>query len=319
MIAPLSAAEKRSFLLYILVILITSACSFFGTAGLALAALTVGLFGAFRLTYFFEGHIKNIPPFLSLPARLLFGLVEKEQGYKKNILHRLIQKDIIIWFMIGLLYMGWIIFCGLYVIPHSDIAQIFEKDLPIIPALSYLNIYHTIEGIIWLSLIGLIIFLAFTYAQSEIILKFSFFFFIPLFGILFLFNLWHSYFIFSLPPLYTTLIQGIGAGKSDLIFTNQPDIFLYPPTEIFMRYIESGLIGIILFFGLFLVPTAAFIRKISYPKTSLFYPLCGFAILLCLFINDSFLIDPPILRPLQIVGLTLIGLAWGQKKLDKSP
>jgi hypothetical protein len=314
----LPASEKRSFLLYLFIVCFSICCLFFGTVGLSLVSVTLGFFGFFRLIYFLEGHIKNIPSFMTLPGKILFGLSEKESDYKKHILKRLQQKDILFWFICGVLYTGWVIFCGLNIKSHDDISIIFKKDLTVVMGLSYLNIYETFHGIVWICISGLILFLALTYSQSKSFLKNSFIFFLPLFvGLSFLLG-WYVFqknnFVFSFPPFYTGLIQGIGIGKADLIYTYQKDIFLYPPTDLFKRYIEVGLVGIILFFILFLIPFLMFLKNIIRQETHAFYSFCASLVLLSLVIIDSFVIDPVLLRPLQIIGLTLVGLVWGHTK-----
>jgi len=314
-----SATEKRFFFLYLFIICISAISVSFGQSGLALSAVILGFFGFFRLTYLLEEQIKNMPSFLSLPSKILFGLSEKEESYKNNIFKVLQQRDVMGFFIISFFYMAWVIFCGVHMISQEKVSNIFQKDIPTIPALSYLNLYETMQGIIGFSMIGMVVLLSMTFSQSKIFLKIMVVFLMPIFLILLIYNFWQSDFIFSLPPLYTALMQGIGAGKAEILFTHQGDIFLYPPTELFMRYIEVGLIGLILFFALCVIPAFYFLKNIISPGVADFYLLSGFGVLLCLFAVDCFLIGPELTHSLQIIGFSIVGMAWGIKITPQNP
>lgn len=308
-----SATEKRFFFLYLLIVFIVAVTVSLGQTGLALSALILGFFSFFRLTYLLEGQIRKMPIFSSLPSKILLGLGEKEESYKNNIFKTLQQKDVMSFSAIGFLYALWVIFCGVHRVSQEEVSNIFQKDIPAIPALSYLNIYETMQGVIELSIIGLLVLLSMTFSQSKIFLKIMITFSMPIFVMLLIYILLQSDFIFSMPPLYTALMQGIGAGKADILFSHQSDIFLYPPTELFMRYIEVGLIGLILFFSICVIPAFYFFKNIMLFGVIDFHVLSGFGVFLCLFAVDCFLINPELTHSLQIIGFSIVGLAWGSK------
>jgi len=312
-----SASEKRSFFLYLFVLIVCAVSVSFGQSGFALCAVILAFFGLFRLAYLFEQHLKNFSHFLSLPSKILFGLSEKEEEHKKNILKTLQRKDIITFFGIGFLYVLWIIFCGLHVISQEEISNIFQKDIPNIPTFSYLNTYETVQGVVWIGIVALIIFSSISFSQSKFFLKIGMIIMMPIFLLLLCYVLWKADFIFSLPPLYTALMQGIGAGKADLLFSHQGDIFLYLPTGLFMRYIEVGLIGLMLFFAIFLIPAFYFLKNIVSASSTDFYFLSGLGVILCLFAVDCFLISPELILPLQMIGFSIVGMAWGRKRAGK--
>lgn len=313
-----SASEKRSFFLYLFVLIICAISVSFGQSAFSLCVVILGFFGLFRLAYLFENNLKKLSYFSSLPSKILFGLSENEEEHKKNILKTLRRKDIIMFFGIGFLYVLWVVFCGIHIIAQEEISSIFQKDIPNISAFSYLNVYETMRGVAWFGVLALIIFISISFSQSKLCLKTGIILMTPIFLLLLCYIIWKADFIFSLPPLYTALMHGIGAGKADLLFSHQANIFLYPPTELFMRYIEVGLIGLMLFFAIFLIPAFYFLKNILSAHAVDFYLLLGLGVIFSLFAVDCFLINPAPVRPLQMIGFLIVGMAWGYTRSNKN-
>lgn len=314
MAPPIFPAEKRSFLMFLGVVFVI--CCLFLMNGkaeaLSLCGVLIGFFGFFRLTFLLEEKGQEVS-ILTLPARLIFGLSASENQYKKTVWQCLQNKEVLIWFLIGFLYVSWLIYCSftLSFSLSSEEPIFFVKNIPDGSIFSYLNIYEVVRGVLSASILGLVIFLSITYGVSVFFFKKTFFILFLLFIIAFGFIILKSDLIFSLPPFYTSLFQGVGFGKADLIFNNQPDIFIYPPTEIFKRYLEAGLIGIILFYAAQSVALYSFIHYFVTDNAPKLWAGCGLFCLFLIFIVDSFIIAPVALEPFKVLGFTLLGLCWG--------
>lgn len=309
----LSAIEWRSFFFFITLFLVSFVLLFFENQNvifLALVAQLLGFFGLFRLAYFID-EVQSMPRFVSLPARLLFGLSEAEEQYKKQVLHRLQKTDIYIWLGVGFLYLIWLMICCFNVFSSSEISNLFERDVPVVPALSYINMYETLRGISFIGIIALISFLSLTYSQHQKFLKCGLIIFLPVFIMAYIFEMLNVQFVFTLPPFYTSLIQGIGLGKGALLFDAQPDIFITSPTSLFMRYIETGLVGVMCFYALFVPIIFMFFRALLRSTGQNYTALIGFIVLGLLFALDSFVVQPEYYKSLVLLGQAVVALCWG--------
>lgn len=322
MASSLIATEKRSFflfiaiLLFVLILLINNAHPW----SLSLGAIIMGLFGFFRLTYLLELKVANMPVFLSLPSRLIFGLHQAEDQHKENIWAIFQQKEILIVIAFGFLYASWFLYCsfinndGLNL--PRDVSIFFEKDMPALLSFSYLNIYGVVQQILLLNLFALVLFLSLSYG---LVLPYFKTLFLLLFGAFILLFGWiviQSDLVLSLPPFYTVLIEGVGFGKADLIYQSQPEIFLYPLTGLFKNYLEGGLVGLLLLYALH-GTVATLLLKRFFKDTESGEPLqklwsgAGLVCLCLLFINHIILSPPPFIATFHALGLSLVGLCWG--------
>lgn len=308
-----SVLEKRNFFIFIMIaVLITVLFFIQGNHQiiLSVSGLVLGFLGLFRLIYLIEEKMKNIPSILTLPARLLFGLDKSEEAYKEKIIKRFQFKEIIIWFLIGFFYVLWALYCSFREVSFEQITTLFQKDLPFISAFSYLNSYNVLLSLISICIFGITIFLSVSYTQNQKLIKnavlFLFFIFFSMAFVQFL----QADFVNSLPPLYTALTQGIGWGKADLIFTYRPDIAVYPPTELFKRYIETGLIGAFLFYASFLPILISMVYGVMKRSRESIFSLVGLCVLLILFVTDSLIWPSFLTEPIKILGFVLIGLCW---------
>lgn len=321
--STLTFAEKRSFFLFIgvLFLVFIFLVKVDDPLFLSLGAIIIGLFGFLRLTYLLEYKIANIPAFLSLPSRLIFGLHQAEDAHKKKIWAIFQQKEILILIAFGLFYILWFLYCSFTQNNGTDfpreISIFFEKDMPALLPFSYLNIYEVVRHILSLNLYVLVLFLSLSYGPALSYFKGIF---LILFGVfLFLFGwlLIQSDLILSLPPFYTMLIEGIGFGQADVMYQSQPEIFLYPLTGLFKNYLEGGMVGLLLFYALHGVIAAAlltqFLKNVDdvIPALRKLWGGIGLFCLFLLFMTHVILSAPPFIQAFQILGYGLVGMCWG--------
>lgn len=321
MATPFSPSEKRSFLLFLGVFIVVFILLLRGdnSNNYAVCAIIMGLFGFFRLSFLLEYKLKGAPGFLTLPSRLIFGLHHAEDQHKKDIWKRLQSKEVFIFMMCCALYATWLLWCSFsdlsFVKFSEEITIFFEKDVPALPVFSYLNIYIIMDHILFMILAIVIIFLSFSYGEGLSSFKYACGFTLFIFIGLFLWIAVTSDFILSLPPFYTSLIQGIGFGKADIIYQSQPDIFLYPLTGLFKNYLEGGLIGLSLFYTMFGLIFMQFVKSVSSINAVPFrHNLWGGVGLFCLFVMfivNAVFITPPFIDAFNIMGLMVVGLCWG--------
>ncbi len=321
MISALVSVEKRSFYLFIVVLIVvfTFLLSDAHPSFLSLGAVMMGLFGFFRLTYLLEYRLINMPAFLSLPSRLIFGLHQAEDQHKKNIWKLFQQKEIFLFILLGFFYGVWFLYCSFSHdagenLPH-EIAVFFETDMPALLPLSYLNMYEVIRHILYFNLFALILFLSLSYGAALPYFKGIFLLLFGIFMFLFGWLLVQSDLILSLPPFYTLLIEGIGFGKAEIIYQSQPDIFLYPLTGLFKNYIEGGLVGLFLLYALHGVMAVSLLTIFFDEKyacqTQRLWSGAGLFCLVLLLVTHITLSAPALINAFQALGFALIGLCWG--------
>ncbi len=319
---PPSSFEKRSFFIFIFLILFSSFLFILKNNNefpLALSAFLLGMFGIFRFIYLMNEKIKNIPSFLTLPAKILFGLNEAESHYKKQIIKKISSKYVMIWVTLSFCFLAWGLFCSFHIINSEEIKLIFQKEFPVIRSFSYLNGYNILVSLLSFIMTGLIVLISVTYYQFIYRLKKIYFSLFLIFILLFVFLFLNSSFTFSAPPLYTALMKGIGWGKADLIFAYQPQTTIYPATPLFKRYIEMGLIGCFLLYGVMIPIIFSLLGTALKNIHDSLYMMVSLFCLLVFLVIDCLIISPFLSDSLKILGFVLIGLGWGLSLKEKNP
>lgn len=141
--------EQRSLLSFVALTLITSFIFILNlntNIYMGFLAAVWGFFGFYRYIYFHENFNLTLPAVLTLPSRILFGLHEQKERQVKNSINRFLQKDVLIFFILSVIYMVHII------LKMPDIFTVLQNITPIF-------------------LMGLIIFIGLSYNQNLNILN----------------------------------------------------------------------------------------------------------------------------------------------------
>ena len=307
--------ERRSYLLFLGLLLLTVLFIFaFPSAVLtyAFAAIIWGLLGFVRLSYFLQNNLKPFPKILDLPSTILFGLSKEDQEAKEFVIKRLDGMDFVFWTICGVGLMAWMIYCSFHPAALSingKNTMVFEHvashSLPI-------NYYDLALSLTQYGLIGIIVFLSFTYSHSRTLIKWTFYSIVPVYflAVISSFILFKGALPGYFPPLDSAKGMGLGAaaGKASMM----TEAMRTHDTALFRRYIELGWVGAYGLYVLFLPACFLLVRNIAHRTRATIRPFIGIVIVLTLFLLDMSMTEGfAFLYGAKLLGLVCFALCWG--------
>lgn len=149
--------NRKGFYAFLALVVLTAFLPFIGAQQIivmGLLAIIWGFFGFFRLLSLSHFDNNDIPKIFNLPVQILFGSGQREQQYRKLILQRMAQPDVLLWLFGSILFILRMIYYQLYV-DQPDAAQT----------------YTTITKLAFAGILVTLIFLSISYSQSREFLK----------------------------------------------------------------------------------------------------------------------------------------------------
>ncbi len=308
--------ERRSYLLFLGLLLVTVLFIFsFPSTVLtyALAAIMWGLLGFVRLSYFLQNSLKPFPKILDLPSTILFGLSKEDQEAKEFVIKRLDGVDFVFWTFCGVGLMAWMIYCSFYPsafsingpnkINFDHVAS--SHSLPI-------NYYYLALSLAQYGLMGIVVFLSFTYSHSRTLIKWTFGSIVPAYFLAAI----GSFLVFkwALPVYFPPLdaAKGMGLGTTAGMASMMTETMRTHDTALFRRYLELGWVGA---YGLYVLFVPAFfllMRNIAHQDRTTIRPFIGLCIVLTLFLLDVLMTEGfAFLYGVKLLGMSCFALCWG--------
>ncbi len=308
--------ERRSFLLFLILVLFSTiifslpSVSPFVLGGLS---LLWGVFGLARFLFLYQRQDRKISFFLSLPSRILFGLGREQDEKKKEILNRLSRADIIFFFVTGMFYIIWVLYCSLYPVEIASF-EMFHQQQDMLLGTPFLiaPIYNLMASFSFFVLIGVITFVALSFSHIYGDVRSILLSLFPFFLVGFIIS------IFLLPKATGTYWQidltlgGAGIGKGDLMDIFNSSMMRTAGSFLFRRFIEVGLLGSGLVYVLFLPAFLLMVKNLRVKKRTLLAPAIGLLTLCLLLVLDTLLIAHPLVKGVGVLGWCIVILCWGR-------
>ncbi len=308
--------ERRSYLAFLFFLMMTACViSFSPIEGVHYGLLSVfwGLFGFLRLAYLLENKFQNFSSFLHLPTQILFGISNEENDMRGFIMRRLERLDVLFWFSIMALFIGWALYCSFNpIIFSAQNLQGPEIDITAVQTQYKADIFTIMMAMSQYSLVGIIMFLSLTYAHSRRAVGWAIKSIIPLFFVL----LGLVYLLIPIvdPVYYPDLdvLKGGGYGAANNIGGISSELMQQSGSGLFRRFINFGWVGAYGIYVAFIPIAYLLMRNLLDVRRSTLRPLIGLilmALMLC--VDVFFVVAAPFLNALMLLGFASLALCWG--------
>ncbi len=286
-----------------------------------LGAITVlwSLFGFYRYSYLNGLSNIKLPKILTLPSRILFGLNRAKESQISNSIDGLLNINILLFFIFGLLFIFWGLYCTFYPSEISLIQLYWEGKKEV---LQNINIEHQsyfiiLKKISYYFIIILMVFIGVTYSNQKYFQGYFKLFFIPFF-IVMIFSIIFFNSFFSISTYFDfSYLKGIGWGQFDIFKKLSP----YEHTDLnsgfLKRYIETGLVGA---YGLYIVflPILLMVIKRAFAQEHRLHFTFIIILLLFSFALDFFWLWHPLIGSFQFLILAYMACSWKNVEVNRS-
>ena len=312
--------DHKSFFLFLLLVLSTVLIFYIYPNNVALSGflgIGWGLFGFYRFLYLMAAgdHNQDVQQ-SSLPQILAASIKQKEQKRGKYVLHTLSRLDVIVWFVLGFLFVLWMVFQTYSPFDISAIGDLEEQQEAIVGQLDLTRykLYHMITSVSGYSILALILFSSLSYGYSPTCRLRGRLILFPLLAVMIL--VVHAQGQVADPVFWpvSTEFFGGGLGAADAMALLSSDLINKNGTPIILRFIEGGSVaayGIIL---VFLPIIYALIRGVMRARLRCAVGLLLFSLLLYL---DTNYLASPLTHSAVVVLFVLLGLSWGASRSSK--
>ena len=304
--------ETQSAALYVFCVLLTSVLIAFKPL-LGLLSILWGFLGFYRYLYLNSANNIKIPKVLTLPSRILFDLTQDQKQAIDSTIQRLLQKDIIAFFLFTLVFIMWGIYCSLQPLELALFQSFWEDKKDFIPSILPTNHYAILEKISYSLIMILIVFIGLTYYIPHYLIrypptKFLWALLLPLIALLI--------YIFINLPYSAALLQmnfshfkGIGWGKFEAFqfLSNENADITDTQSGFFKRYIETGLVGALGLYIIFIPIILTLVRNfVKHSRTP--HALSALILLITMAILDFFWLAHPFILSAQMLVLAYSAL-----------
>ena len=314
--------EKRDFLLFLMMIYISAIMLAYGvqlTLFYGILGMFWGIYGFFRLAYVSQNSQNPLPSYLSLPAKLLFGLGKIQEEKRQASFERLEKVDFIFWCLGAFSFVAWALYCSYFPAEISIVRKVImqQEVLLNVPLQASGRTDGIIKTLSLYGMMGTIIFTAVSFAPSEKEIKSALYGLFPVFviGII-----WAFIFMpIANPVLFPSMAlpKGGGIGVADIIAILSPETTATSKTGMMGRMLESGWVGGYGLYALFVIPVIYLLKAIIIDRRVVI-PMMGLLALLLTLMLDLFWISYPVITGLIFIGLSIFALSWGLSGLSSN-
>ena len=307
--------NKRDFIIFLSMLFLSAGLISYGAMpplGYGLMGMLWGTYGFFRLAYLSQNPLEPYPVILNLPAKILFGLSQKQEEQRQLSLRRLEKFDFMLWCLAAFLFVGWVLYCSFFPAEISIIKTVITKqemllDVPIQSAGQTFSILKTLS---LYGIVGCSIAMATSFAANEDSVKSALYSLFPAFiaGVVFIF----FFMPIANPAIFPNFMlpKGGGLGAAQIMAALSPEIVVSSQTAMMERMIETGWIGGYGLYALFLPVFLMFLKALVIDRQVLI-PAIGLTTLAMTFLLDSFWLSSPVIQGLSLLGLGVVALSWG--------